>query len=575
MRQKTWDKYEVALLLNYCLKVEEGLMSRRDAVAYVSETLRKRATKQGIKIDSVFRNINGISMQMSSIRNCYFGKENGLTVSKLFREIVTLYKENRKAFDQIMQESFEEIDSSVKVASYSTNIKKLIVKYYPYGFRLGSPIELKRIRNFAEKNDISLPDSDEELALEIATVGIQFDGRMYVINEETRLGIASLSDRAFHEGVKVIFLDRLMEIHDEWLSEHHIATVDMLKKLLQWVRPQYYYGKNIITPGEELTEQDAIVKEILRVSEGQSFVKTEDLIEKLPYITQDKIARSLSINPEFIRICDDKYFLMNKFVISEEDAKAITEYATHECELKGYASITNLPLDNILEENFELPETAVYVAVYSTVLKDQFYLNGKILTKEENGVDIYSLLKAYCNEKSYCTASELMEKAKELTGSFNKRASMTALYDTLVRIGVNEFISEDQIHFDVNAIDALLQHMIGARFAPIKSVSTFALFPSCGIRWNHYVLESFCYRFSDKYKLIVLNFNDQNVGLIVSKDLTLRYEDMLCEALAASKKELTPEAAGRYFFDNGFMAKRSFVKLAEIVERAKKIREER
>lgn len=71
-----------------------------------------------------------------------------------------------------------------------------------------------------------------------------------------------------------------MEVKEEWLSEQHITTADMLKTLLKRIRPQYYYGQNIITPGERLTEYDAIVKEILRISEGQSVVQTDDLKEK-------------------------------------------------------------------------------------------------------------------------------------------------------------------------------------------------------------------------------------------------------------------------------------------------------
>ena len=296
--------------------------------------------------------------------------------------------------------------------------------------------------------------------------------------------------------------------------------------------------------------------------------------EKLPYIPTEKIAWSLSTSPEFIWISEGKYFLMNQFVLSEEDANTISEHVANECELNGYASITDLPLGNIQEENYELSETAIYAAVYSTVLKEHYYLHGKILTKEENGVDISALLKAYCAGKSCCTASELMERAEELTGTPNKQTSMAILYDSMIRVDMDEFVSEDQIHFDTNAVDTLLKSMVGTRFAPIRSVNTFALFPSCGASWNHYILESFCYRFSEGYRLAVINYNDKNAGLIVSKNLTLSYADMLSEAAANSSMELTLESVGQYFFDNGYTAKRKYTKMPEILERAKKIREE-
>ena len=431
-----------------------------------------------------------------------------------------------------------------------------------------------RIRNFAEEDGIFLADSDEELERKIAATGIKIDGKVFIIESEILSGIAAVTDAVFDEGATVIFLNQLMEIKEEWLSEQHITNVDMLKTLLKRIRPNYYYGQNIITPGEKSTEHDAIVKEILRISTGQSVVRTDALKEKLPYIPTEKIAWSLSTSPEFIWISEGKYFLMNQFVLSEEDANTISEHVANECELNGYASITDLPLGNIQEENYELSETAIYAAVYSTVLKEHYYLHGKILTKEENGVDISALLKAYCAGKSCCTASELMERAEELTGTPNKQTSMAILYDSMIRVDMDEFASEDQIHFDTNAVDTLLKSMVGTRFAPIRSVNTFALFPSCGASWNHYVLESFCYRFSEEYRLAVINYNDKNAGLIVSKDLTLSYADMLSEAAANSSVELTLESVGQYFFDNGYTAKRRYAKMPEILERAKKIREE-
>lgn len=814
----SWDRYEAALLLEYCVRVERGQMPREEAVAIVSRTLRERALVNGIEIDDVFRNINGVSMQMSSMRNCYLGKKQGLTISKLFRTIVDLYNNDRGAFEEILQEESGKMNNTVwqdfllwlketkngkekeiagslsmvnlfalkkkiinkpistmtdiaeisklqsaiqkpgilefhskkmafkanraleiymqylslkkgivhsvdvellspskiepitngvvdfsesvnyahtkperctykgrnipcsgwnsifitlareiyyecketfpigrslsagsrvdigsadgmvypkeiadgiylecnvsattiinklrslfdicgicysdvvieyrragsdkpsvrmgessipqkteRVPKYTETLAKLLSKRYKYGFRLGSPIELIRIRNYAEEDGDTLPESDDELEREIAAAGMNIDGKIYAFSEELMSKIARLSDTVFNSGATVIFLDRLMEVNAEWLEEQHIATTEMLKTILRKARPQYYYGQNIITPGEKMTEHEATVQEILRISAGQSVIQTDDLKEKLVYIPADKIAWSLSMSPEFVWISEGKYFAMNQFIISEEDAKTISEYVALECGLNGYASITELPFGNIPEENYELSETAIQAAVYNTVLKGRYFLHGKILTKEENGMDISVLLKAYCSGKEHCTASEVMARAEELTGAPNKQNAMIALYDTMIRVDANQFCSEAQVHFDIDAIDVLLRSIVGMRFAPIKSVSTFALFPSCGVSWNHYLLESYCYRFSKEYRLAVINYNDKNAGLIMAKNLSLNYMEMLCEAAAHADVALTPEAVGQYFFDNGYTAKRKYSSMPEILERARKIREE-
>ena len=458
-------------------------------------------------------------------------------------------------------------------SSYTETLKKLLFKRYKYGFRLGSPIELMRIRKHAEEDDVLLPSSDEKLEQEIASAGMTIGGKVFVISEELLSKTASLIDTAFTDGVTVIFLDRLMKVNQEWLSEQHITTTDMLKTILKRVRPQYYYGQNIISPREKLSEHDATVKEILRICKNQSVIYTDTLKRQLLYIPSEKVIWSLSMSPEFVRINEGKYFIMNRFVISEEDATTISVYVARECKLNGYASIANLPLGNIPEDNFELSETAIQKAVYNTVLKGKYYRRGKIIAKEEDGVDIYDLLKTYCNGKSRCTVSELMKRSEELTSVPNKQVVLTVLYDSMVRVGTDEFVFESHLNFDIHAIDALLKNIVGTRFAPIRIVSTFALFPSCGVSWNYYVLESFCYRFSKAYRLSVILYNDKNAGLIVSKDLVLSYADILCEVAANSNVELTDETIGQYFFDNGYTAKRKYIKMSEILERAKKIRE--
>jgi len=53
------------------------------------------------------------------------------------------------------------------------------------------------------------------------------------------------------------------------------------------------------------------------------------------------------------------------------------------------------------------------------------------------------------------------------------------------------------------------------------------MFPICGIPWNHYVLESFCYKYSKKYSLHVINYNNKNAGIIAEKTFNKSYDEML------------------------------------------------
>lgn len=816
----SWDKYEAALLLDYCIKVENKEISRIEAISTVSQILRNRAIRNGLEIDDVFRNENGIGMQLSSMRNCYLGKKQGLTISKLFYDIVALQKDDQDAFQQILEEESknmekstwqefllwlenehpdknketqqalmlvnalgrknrimkkplgdisapEEIedlmksmtapssigfqskknaiaacnalrlyaeylrkkmtstsgatkiedettdgiedsadegiqtvdfniirsyahtkplsckykgqpidlsgwnaifhalvqaiykdyknifpvgkslsastrvdtgpaegmiypkeiaggiylecnvnstgvinklrslmdacgiaysdieiqyratgknsgekDSLIKVddkwkPQHSEAITQILTAKYKYGFCIGSVIETMKIRNYAESMNLELPESDEELEKEINAAGTAIDGKVYVFEEELLNELGSIIDEIFQTGVLVIFLNVFIERYEEWLEEKHIAAESLLKEVLKRCRPSLYFGQNIIINGERMTEHEAVVAEIHRVAAEDVVVWVTDLVEKLSYIPSEKISWSLSASDEFVWISEGKYFRMRYFIHGDKDTEEILNFVAEECASKGYASITDIPMGSIPEENFELSTTALYSAVYNSILKDQYYLNGKILTADQNGVDITVLLEAYCQDRDECTVAEMMERAEKLTGSSNKQYSIGALYDKLVRVDADRFVSEKRVSFDVDRIDGLLEEIIGNRFAPIRKVSTFALFPTCGLNWNLYLLESYCYRFSRKYRLSVLNYNDKNAGMIASVDLTLTYNEMLIEAAAAADIKLTPEAVGEYLFTNGFTARRKYSNMPEIIEKAKTIREEK
>ena len=103
-----WDKDEVAILLYYSEKVLNHELPRSEAVITVSKLLRKKAIKQGLIIDSMFRNENGISMQMNIMTALIENKPYGLhKASKLFAEIVNIYKSDNAVFTEILNNAIE------------------------------------------------------------------------------------------------------------------------------------------------------------------------------------------------------------------------------------------------------------------------------------------------------------------------------------------------------------------------------------------------------------------------------------------------------------------------------------
>lgn len=103
-----WDEDEALILLDALLQVLSGALSRKNAAALVSRELRTRAIYEGHAIDDIFRNQNGIHLQMSIMECAFTGGKRGLKrhkVPKLFQDVVSLYENDRPSYEKRLAEA--------------------------------------------------------------------------------------------------------------------------------------------------------------------------------------------------------------------------------------------------------------------------------------------------------------------------------------------------------------------------------------------------------------------------------------------------------------------------------------
>ena len=78
-----WDMSEAVILLDALIAAREGKISRKDAIESVSSELRIRAKRRGVEVDDIFRNINGITLQMSTMEYVLTNGEKGMKKSPM------------------------------------------------------------------------------------------------------------------------------------------------------------------------------------------------------------------------------------------------------------------------------------------------------------------------------------------------------------------------------------------------------------------------------------------------------------------------------------------------------------
>lgn len=700
-----WDEYETALLIDTFWQIEKTPNRKQELIKGLSDALRQKAVNSGLTIDEKFRNVNGITMQLSPIAHAFFPERPSLTSSVMFNSMVELYKTDREAFNKtlaiakfmvvgesVMTEKpdvtpsfsdwlagvnykkfssqqlisaledaskyaverklskmpyscitdpaqFSSVMSKVQAMRFfrithprtsryldsaatlyrryllslldskaavvpsveesrveeksqpetatpmpidepkqevtSKDISTILKEHYQYGFKPDSYRELLRFRQFAEADGVIIPEDDDELKDAILSAGTVVDGRVFSKSDDLGQELCDIVNTIVESGTNVIYYEALLERHSEWMQTHFITSEAMLKELLQKNLKGFAFSKKFMAAGTKKTEKQSVTDEIKRIWGENKTCSVEELGERLPYIPIGNIWRVISGNVNFVWVVEGVYLLIDRFIISDDEEDAILEYVETTCNEKGFASLSDVPREGIEEQNYEVSQTAILSAIYNKVLLGRYILNGKILTKDNSSLDAVTLLKQHIEGRDGYTFSELADKVVELTGGTNRQFAFQALYDCMVRIDADNYVADRFVSFNVDEIDNVLSGIITNHFCAIRDVTTFALFPVCGYPWNSFLLESYCYKYSKKYSLRLLNFNDKNAGIIAEKDYDKSYIELLAIALAGSKVELNQEEIGQYLFQTGYMAKSKFAKLGEIVERARELREEK
>ncbi|MFC1974474.1 hypothetical protein ACFLVA_00485 [Chloroflexota bacterium] len=461
--------------------------------------------------------------------------------------------------------------------AFAEMIIEVMSAHFPNGFKIDSPIELLRFRRFAAEDfgdEISI--TDEELMKSISSCGTFFDGKVYVIGNEIERNIQNKVDSTISGGAEIIFYNSFYARHEEWLFAGRLISEEMLKDMLVKLYQKYTHKANYFSPqARNGTEPSKIKNEIIRVWGSDVILNYEQLSERLPYIPLDKIKYVLAQNGDFIWNATEVYTHLGKVDVTDEERAAIADYVAVACRTDGYASLSDVPLGEIEDRNYELTLTAIHNAVFEIVLADKYDRRGKIITRKGDTLDSLTIMKEYCRTLDKCSLQDLLDFERKLTGESYRWIPMEAGYSIMVRADEDSYVAEKHVHFDAAEIDSALDLFVTGEYLPLKSVTTFAAFPHCGQAWNLFLLESYCRRFSNRFRFELLAVNSNNAGAIVRKSCRLSYVQIITGAVAESDIPLEKAAIEEYLCSNGYISRRSYAKTNELIEQAKAIRERR
>ncbi len=158
-----WDIYETAILLDACVQIEQGKCNRKEMIRQVSVALRNRADSTGMPIDELFRNENGITLQMSKMLFLVSSGKKGLPgAGKNFVHLSEIYKNDLFQFKEILKVAKKQIhllegnvmDNEMK-KDIAPNCSDLVSKLYYLSKVYDNPqgISIARIQDLLSNNE--------------------------------------------------------------------------------------------------------------------------------------------------------------------------------------------------------------------------------------------------------------------------------------------------------------------------------------------------------------------------------------------------------------------------------------
>lgn len=449
------------------------------------------------------------------------------------------------------------------------SIGKVLEKNFKYGMNINSPIEIMRFkRYYALENRETITYDDESLVSMIKTQGFEFNGKVFIISEENLSALLDAVDCALVNNTTIIYYSDYYEVNEEWLNSVGVYSAEMLRAVLELHKNTYTFRNNyFLGSGESGTEIIAIERNLKRIW-GDTFLRSiSDIDNIVKYIPIEKIKWVLSYSNYFIWNSFETYFYVNNFRINDNQKHSLIEIVSEECSRNGSISFDELDLEDLYNDNYEISESAMYDSVMF-LLGPEFEKNNRIISKKGQSIDAKSAIKDFCKDKKRCTFKELEMVMESVAGIKRHADIVSAANDVMVRINNDTFVKDCMVTFNSDLIDSILEDVIIGDAVGLKEISSFAAFPYCGAAWNLFLLESYCRRFSKKFRYECVTPNSRNAGAIVKKESPLSYHELMIEALAKASITLSEKESLDYLVSTGYLSRRQYSNIDDLLHQA-------
>ena len=460
----------------------------------------------------------------------------------------------------------------------------VLLHNFENGFRLNSMIDKNRLKQYYQDQfGEELTLDDETIVKTLKTIGIEQDDRIFgretVAESDLLNELQNEIIQAFQTGASCVYVTALYDrFQDSLASQLHIYNAEVMKEQIiknaagaLSATKNYFYSS---------TTEPNTDKDILRTMRQSTIPLNYDQIQdKIWYIPLDLIKRSLVSNPDIVNVAQETYFYAGNLPVSPLELNQLAGII-HE-ELLQRSFLTDTQLREIIGKH--CPSIAINTQDFSTwglrnalavLMKSHFSFRGPIISELGKEINTYDAFKEFCQAQVTLTLDELKDFAKEISGNV---IYWDAVYEVMVRISQDDFVQKNQVCFDVETTDRILDELIENDYLAIKDFSLFLYFPVTGIKWNNYVLESYIGQYSQDFRLLHASYTATGTfGAIARRNSSITdFGKLVTDVLSKSDSWGDADEALNYLVNKGYLQRRRLAEIESIVSEARLLRESR
>lgn len=457
--------------------------------------------------------------------------------------------------------------------------KEILEKDFPDGYILNDFLcQFQAAGMWQERFGEVCPLDGEAIDEIMSACGSIKDGRVFISNGDEGQLLQEIAQQVADilNTYSNVYTSKVYQKYRDALMALSIYTEKvMAQQVLKHANNRFVLSYNAFFT--KYGDSSTVAQDCERVLQRQGgAMSVQDIANELWFIPYDTVYHSLSVNDRCLNVGTGTWMLVEHFPLTREDTLVIAKMLT-ECFLsKEY--ILNSELIPLIQKN--LPHIAANIsdlnagALFNIVeyyLCDQFSFSKSIISPRGKVIDNRVLFRRFSADRDRFFLEELDAFACELSTPIYWESTLAG---GAVRISHNEFVNRSQIHFDIDAIDAVLESICPGNYLSFYQVpkGMMVLLPSCGYPWNGYLLSSFVYGFS---KVFYMQYNSLGktgyYGAMVRRSCREldTYEHLIEQVLTDDNSWNTQAEALNLIVNQGYQATRKLKGIENMIANAK------